>query len=212
MPPYPPRYHHSPGLQIPAQGTRPSTISEYPMLALRSQGLAEVRWPFGAVQSLPRISVLSLSGYICEITSFQPAGLTLIMATSLWKSSVHWNKNQSQKGKIAELSVHNYWLDLRSSYWDVRRQIFRAWGSWERRDQSARFLRCLARFCGVCGSATRWSKTQFRRSVDQGIFSRDDAKGANGFWRACRRDQVVQSSEWAWHAGAISGEEAQKWW
>lgn len=37
------------------------------MLALGSQGLAEMHCSLGNVQDLPGISVLCLSGYICEI-------------------------------------------------------------------------------------------------------------------------------------------------
>ena len=81
--------------QSSPQTKAPSPISEIPMLASDFPGLAEVHRSTGARQSLPKVSVLRLSGYICEISSFWPPDLTLITATSLWKYSIHRSENQS---------------------------------------------------------------------------------------------------------------------
>jgi len=104
---YPPRNQHLSGPQDPAQYEPPSTISGTPIVEIEYPGLAHMHYPSRDGQRPPRISMLSLSGYICKIPSFHPTGIILIIATSFWKHSFNRNEDQSQQGRVEILSIHD---------------------------------------------------------------------------------------------------------
>lgn len=83
------------------------------MLTEDIPGLAEVACLTGAGQSPSKLSVLNLSGYICENPAFWLPGLTLNIAISLWKHSIHRSENQSQREKCRHLSIRSRRLDQR---------------------------------------------------------------------------------------------------